>query len=259
MLTVASRIARKNLGALDGAARRARRPGNRPRRGRGRPPAVPRRGAPPAVAPSATCPTSTCPASTRARRLRAALALRGLRPAVPRGDGVRHAGRRRRRRRAARGLRRRRPLADPHDPPRSPTRSSARSRRAPRSASVRGPRRAEPSPGTPPPAASTPSSRTRWPGSPRDGLHRLQRMVTAHADHVGSLLRPPELLDARRVHTPPATSDDAAFKGIEATALSSTRSGCRRRPGLPVVTDGEFPPRVPSSPSWSPPSTASRA
>ena len=69
VLTVASRTARKNLGVLETAARRLAAPGRRPRRGRGRPPAVPRRGGPVGGArASATCPTSTCPASTRARR-----------------------------------------------------------------------------------------------------------------------------------------------------------------------------------------------
>ena len=56
-------------------------------------------------------------------RVRAALAVRGLRPHVPRGDGERHAGRGRRPRRAARDLRRRRAAGGPDAAgARSPTR-----------------------------------------------------------------------------------------------------------------------------------------
>src|SRR4051795_4270456 len=63
-------------------------------------------------------------------------------------------------------------------------------------------------------------------------------MVTAHADHVGSLLRPPELLDARRALA--ANELDApAFKAIEDRAvLGAVR--LQEEAGLPVVTDGEF-------------------
>ena len=63
-------------------------------------------------------------------------------------------------------------------------------------------------------------------------------MVTAHADHVGSLLRPPELLDARRAFAAGGL-DHAAFKAVEDRAvLDAIR--LQEDAGLPVVTDGEF-------------------
>ena len=63
-------------------------------------------------------------------------------------------------------------------------------------------------------------------------------MVTAHADHVGSLLRPPELLDARRAYAA-GDLDHAAFKAVEDRAvLDAIR--LQEEAGLPVVTDGEF-------------------
>jgi 5-methyltetrahydropteroyltriglutamate--homocysteine methyltransferase len=63
-------------------------------------------------------------------------------------------------------------------------------------------------------------------------------MVTAHADHVGSLLRPPELLAARRAHAA-GELDHAAFKAVEDRAvLDAIR--LQEEAGLPVVTDGEF-------------------
>ena len=43
-------------------------------------------------------------------------------------------------------------------------------------------------------------------------------MVTAHSDHVGSLLRPPELLAARRAHAA-GDLDPAGFKAVEERAL----------------------------------------
>ena len=59
-------------------------------------------------------------------------------------------------------------------------------------------------PGVALPQASAPRSRTtptRSCGSaPPCRATSVTGMVTAHADHVGSLLRPPELLDARRAH-----------------------------------------------------------
>jgi methionine synthase II (cobalamin-independent) len=36
--------------------------------------------------------------------------------------------------------------------------------------------------------------------------------MTLHADHIGSLLRPPELLDARAAHDRGDLSDDAALR-----------------------------------------------
>jgi 5-methyltetrahydropteroyltriglutamate--homocysteine methyltransferase len=63
-------------------------------------------------------------------------------------------------------------------------------------------------------------------------------MVTAHADHVGSLLRPPELLEARRRHQA-GELDPPAFKAIEDSAvLDAIR--LQEDAGCPVVTDGEL-------------------
>src|SRR3954464_2413254 len=63
-------------------------------------------------------------------------------------------------------------------------------------------------------------------------------MVTAHADHVGSLLRPPELLEARR---------QLAGQGLAPPALKAIGDGAvldvirlQEEAGLPVVTDGEL-------------------
>src|SRR6185312_3855832 len=63
-------------------------------------------------------------------------------------------------------------------------------------------------------------------------------MVTAHADHVGSLLRPPELLDARRAYAGGAL-DPGAFKEIEDRAVLDVLR-MQEDAGLPVVTDGEL-------------------
>ena len=63
-------------------------------------------------------------------------------------------------------------------------------------------------------------------------------MIDARADHVGSLLRPPELLEARARHSS-GNLDDAAFKAVEDAAVTDAvalqeEAGCR------VVTDGEL-------------------
>src|SRR5918912_1263733 len=63
-------------------------------------------------------------------------------------------------------------------------------------------------------------------------------MITAHADHVGSLLRPPELLEAREAHArgelgPPA------FKAIEDRAVLDVIR-LQEDAGLDVITDGEL-------------------
>jgi 5-methyltetrahydropteroyltriglutamate--homocysteine methyltransferase len=68
-------------------------------------------------------------------------------------------------------------------------------------------------------------------------VHNPQ-MILARADHVGSLLRPPELIDARAALatgelTPPA------FKAIEDEAVREVIAG-QERAGMPVVTDGEY-------------------
>jgi 5-methyltetrahydropteroyltriglutamate--homocysteine methyltransferase len=63
-------------------------------------------------------------------------------------------------------------------------------------------------------------------------------VITAHADHVGSLLRPPELLAAREAHAN-GELDDAAFKAVEDRAVADVVD-LQEEAGCPVVTDGEF-------------------
>jgi 5-methyltetrahydropteroyltriglutamate--homocysteine methyltransferase len=63
-------------------------------------------------------------------------------------------------------------------------------------------------------------------------------MVTAHADHVGSLLRPPELLAARRALVAGELAPPA-FKAIEDRAVLDAIA-LQERAGCPVVTDGEL-------------------
>jgi 5-methyltetrahydropteroyltriglutamate--homocysteine methyltransferase len=63
-------------------------------------------------------------------------------------------------------------------------------------------------------------------------------MVTAHADHVGSLLRPPELLEARRALSA-GELEPAAFKAIEDRAVLDAIA-LQEQAGCPVVTDGEL-------------------
>jgi 5-methyltetrahydropteroyltriglutamate--homocysteine methyltransferase len=63
-------------------------------------------------------------------------------------------------------------------------------------------------------------------------------MLTAHADHVGSLLRPPELLDARKRHQK-GELDPPAFKAIEDRAVLDVIR-LQEEAGCPVVTDGEL-------------------
>ena len=62
--------------------------------------------------------------------------------------------------------------------------------------------------------------------------------ATARADVVGSLLRPPELLEARERHAAGEISA-AAFKRVEDRAVDAVIS-LQERAGLPVVTDGEM-------------------
>ena len=63
-------------------------------------------------------------------------------------------------------------------------------------------------------------------------------MITAHADVVGSLLRPPELLEARRRFAEGEISVPE-FKRAEDRAVDQAIS-LQERAGLPVVTDGEM-------------------
>jgi 5-methyltetrahydropteroyltriglutamate--homocysteine methyltransferase len=58
------------------------------------------------------------------------------------------------------------------------------------------------------------------------------------ADHVGSLLRPPELLQAREGHAQGRVSDEE-LRGIEDEAISDVVQ-MQRDVGLKSVTDGEF-------------------
>ncbi|WP_370324649.1 5-methyltetrahydropteroyltriglutamate--homocysteine S-methyltransferase [Euzebya sp.] len=57
-------------------------------------------------------------------------------------------------------------------------------------------------------------------------------------DHVGSLLRPPELLEARRRHAA-GEIDDAALREAEDAAIRDVVA-MQREVGLQTVTDGEF-------------------
>lgn len=63
-------------------------------------------------------------------------------------------------------------------------------------------------------------------------------MIQAHADTVGSMLRPPELLDARKRYAADELSN-AEFKRAEDRAVDWA-IGLQERAGMPVVTDGEM-------------------
>ena len=67
---------------------------------------------------------------------------------------------------------------------------------------------------------------------------RMPTARLARADHVGSLLRPKPLLDARAEH---AAGDltDAEFKAVEDDAVREVVA-LQEEAGLPVVTDGEL-------------------
>lgn len=62
--------------------------------------------------------------------------------------------------------------------------------------------------------------------------------IDARADHVGSLLRPPDLLDAR-ARRAAGELGDAAFKAIEDAAVREVVA-LQEEAGCPVVTDGEL-------------------
>jgi 5-methyltetrahydropteroyltriglutamate--homocysteine methyltransferase len=66
----------------------------------------------------------------------------------------------------------------------------------------------------------------------------VKRVASARADIVGSLLRPPELLEARERYAA-GTLSAAGFKRIEDRAVDWA-IGLQERAGLPVVTDGEM-------------------
>jgi methionine synthase II (cobalamin-independent) len=63
-------------------------------------------------------------------------------------------------------------------------------------------------------------------------------VIEARADHVGSLLRPSELLEARRERAADRLSD-AAFKATEDAAVREVVA-LQEEAGCPVVTDGEL-------------------
>jgi 5-methyltetrahydropteroyltriglutamate--homocysteine methyltransferase len=62
--------------------------------------------------------------------------------------------------------------------------------------------------------------------------------VTARAEHVGSLLRPPYLLRARQAHAA-GEIDGASFKAVEDRAVADVIA-LQAEAGCPVVTDGEL-------------------
>ena len=63
-------------------------------------------------------------------------------------------------------------------------------------------------------------------------------MITAHTDVVGSLLRPPHLLDAQK-HLAAGTITAAEFKSIEDRAVDDAVA-LQESVGLEIVTDGEM-------------------
>jgi len=63
-------------------------------------------------------------------------------------------------------------------------------------------------------------------------------MLTVHSDHVGSLLRPPELLQAR-ADLDAGSIGAAEFKAIEDKAVDDVVT-LQEKSGIGVVTDGEF-------------------
>jgi 5-methyltetrahydropteroyltriglutamate--homocysteine methyltransferase len=66
----------------------------------------------------------------------------------------------------------------------------------------------------------------------------LRETPPFRADHVGSLLRPPELLEAREAHAA-GRIDDAALKAAEDVAIREVVQ-LQRDVGLRTATDGEF-------------------
>jgi 5-methyltetrahydropteroyltriglutamate--homocysteine methyltransferase len=65
-----------------------------------------------------------------------------------------------------------------------------------------------------------------------------RRSITARAEHVGSMLRPRELLDAREAHAA-GRLGDAGLKAAEDVAVRDAIA-LQEQAGLPVVTDGEL-------------------
>jgi 5-methyltetrahydropteroyltriglutamate--homocysteine methyltransferase len=62
--------------------------------------------------------------------------------------------------------------------------------------------------------------------------------MTLHADHIGSLLRPPELLEARDAHARGDLSDEALERAEDAAILRAL--DLQREVGLQIFSDGEY-------------------
>ena len=62
--------------------------------------------------------------------------------------------------------------------------------------------------------------------------------MTLHADHIGSLLRPPELLEARDAHERGDLSDEALERAEDAAILKAL--DLQRDVGLQIFSDGEY-------------------
>jgi len=63
-------------------------------------------------------------------------------------------------------------------------------------------------------------------------------MATYHADHVGSFLRPPELLEARVAHDE-GRIDEAGLRAVEERAIRAILE-VQRQVGVDVYSDGEY-------------------
>ena len=77
---------------------------------------------------------------------------------------------------------------------------------------------------------------SRWPTRRSGAWHSVQ--ATFRADHVGSLIRPQELRDARQAHLEGKLP--AAELGVIEDRLIREVVAMQERVGLQAVTDGEF-------------------
>src|SRR5256885_17143944 len=59
-----------------------------------------------------------------------------------------------------------------------------------------------------------------------------------HAEHIGSFVRPPRLIDAARMHKA-GKLDDAGFRAVQDDCIREI-AAFQEAIGLPSVTDGEF-------------------
>ena len=62
--------------------------------------------------------------------------------------------------------------------------------------------------------------------------------MTLHADHIGSLLRPPELLEARAAHDRGDLGDDALERAEDDAIVAALE--VQRAAGLQIFSDGEY-------------------